>query len=150
VLLALLLITGFGRGAAAVAAAVAVVEIPRFARVLRSSAQSVAAKAYVFAARARGESWGWVAFGEILPGIAPTLLVEAALGLGTAVLAVAALSFLGLGVQQPTPNWAVMVSENRSLLFTHPFGGVLVPAALIALLAVSINLTADRVTKAVS
>jgi peptide/nickel transport system permease protein len=150
VLLALLLITGFGRGAAAVVAAVAVVEIPRFARVLRSSAQSVATKAYVLAARARGESWRWVAFGEILPGIAPTLLVEAALGLGTAVLAVAALSFLGLGVQQPTPNWAVMVSENRSLLFTHPFGGVLVPAALIALLAVAINLTADRVTKAVS
>jgi peptide/nickel transport system permease protein len=148
VLLALLVITGFGRGAAAVVAAVALVEVPRFARVLRAATQSVASRDYVLAARARGESVRWIAFGEILPGIVPTLLVEAALGMATAVLAIAALSFLGLGVQQPTPNWAVMVSENRSLLFTHPVGGVLVPAALIALLAIAINLSADSVTKA--
>jgi peptide/nickel transport system permease protein len=148
ILLALLLITGFGRGAAAVVAAVALIEIPRFARVLRSATQSVATRDYVLAARARGEGLRWIAFGEILPGIAPTFAVEAALGLTTAVLAVASLSFLGLGVQEPTPNWAVMVSENHSLLFTHPFGGVLVPALLIALLAVGINLTADALTKA--
>jgi peptide/nickel transport system permease protein len=150
VLLAMLVITGFGRGAGAVVAAVALIEVPRFARVLRASTQSVASREYVLAARARGESVRWVAFGEILPGVVPTLLVEAALGLVTAVLAIAALSFLGLGVQQPTPNWAVMVSENRALLFTHPWGGVLVPAALIALLAVAINLAADSVTKALA
>jgi peptide/nickel transport system permease protein len=150
VLLAMLVITRFGRGGAAVVAAVALIEIPRFARVLRASTQSVASREYVLAARARGESVRWVAFGEILPGVVPTLLVEAALGLVTAVLAIAALSFLGLGVQQPAPNWAVMVSENRSLLFTHPWGPVLVPAALIALLAIAINLAADTVTKAIA
>src|SRR5262249_17992280 len=83
-------------------------EIPRFARVLRASTQSVASREYVLAARARGESVRWVAFGEILPGVVPTLLVEAALGMATAVLAIAALSFLGLGVQQPAPNGAVI------------------------------------------
>jgi peptide/nickel transport system permease protein len=147
ILLALLVITGFGRGDAAVVAAVALVEIPRFARVLRSATQSVAARDYVLAARARGEGLRWIAFGEILPGVFPTFLTEATLGLTAAVLAVASLSFLGLGVQEPTPNWAVMVSENRSLLFTHPFGGVIVPALLIALLAIGINLSADAVTR---
>jgi peptide/nickel transport system permease protein len=147
ILLALLIITGFGRGDAAVVAAVALVELPRFARVLRAAAQSVAARDYVLAARARGERLGWIAFGEILPGVMPTFLVEAALGLTGAVLAIASLSFLGLGVQEPTPNWAVMVSENRSLLFTHPFGGVIVPALLIALLAIGINLSADAVAR---
>ncbi len=150
VLLALLVITGFGRGEAAVVAAVALVEIPRFARVLRSATQAVASREYVLAARARGEGLRWIAFGEILPSILPTLLVEAALGLTGAVLAIASLSFLGLGVQQPTANWAVMVSENRSLLFTHPLGGVLLPAFLIALLAIAINLTADELTHALT
>jgi peptide/nickel transport system permease protein len=143
ILLALLVITGFGRGAAAVVAAVALIEIPRFARVLRAASQSVASRDYVLAARARGEGFRWIAFGEILPGIWPTFLVEAALGLTAAVLAVAALSFLGLGVQEPSSNWAVMVSENRSLLFTHPVGAVLVPAALIAVFAAGLNLLAD-------
>lgn len=147
ILLALLIITGFGRGAAAVVAAVALLEIPRFARVLRSATQSVATRDYVLAARARGEGFRWIAFGEILPGIAPTFAVEAALGLTTAVLAIASLSFLGLGVQEPTANWAAMVSENHALLFSHPFGGVIVPALLIALLAVGINLTADALTR---
>jgi peptide/nickel transport system permease protein len=147
ILLALLVITGFGRGDAAVVAAVALVEIPRFARVLRASTQSVAARDYVLAARARGEGLRWMTFGEILPGVFPTFLTEAALGLTAAVLAIASLSFLGLGVQEPTPNWAVMVSENRELLFTHPFGGVIVPALLIALLAIGINLTADALTR---
>jgi peptide/nickel transport system permease protein len=147
ILLALLVITGFGRGDAAVVAAVALVEVPRFARVLRSATQSVAARDYVLAAKARGEGVRWITFGEILPGVFPTFLTEAALGLSTAVLAIASLSFLGLGVQEPTPNWAVMVSENRSLLFTHPFGGVIVPALLIALLAIGVNLTADALTR---
>lgn len=147
ILLALLIITGFGRGDAAVVGAVALVELPRFARVLRAAAQSVATRDYVLAAQARGERLGWIAFGEILPGVMPSFLVEAALGLTGAVLAIASLSFLGLGVQEPTPNWAVMVSENRSLLFTHPFGGVIVPALLIALLAIGINLSADALAR---
>ncbi|HEX4518346.1 MAG TPA: ABC transporter permease [Gaiellaceae bacterium] len=147
ILLALLIVTGFGRGDGVVVAAVALVEIPRFARVLRPATQSVAARDYVLAARARGEGLRWIVFGEILPGVLPTFLTEAALGLTAAVLAIASLSFLGLGVQQPTPNWAVMVSENRELLFTHPFGGVIVPALLMALLAIGINLTVDAMTR---
>ncbi len=129
-------------------AAVALVEVPRFARVLRAATQAVAPRDYVLAARARGESLRWILGGEILPHMLPTLLVEAALGFSAAVLAIASLSFLGLGVQEPTPNWAVMVAENRALLFTHPYGAVLVPAALIALLAIAVNLTLDAVTQA--
>jgi peptide/nickel transport system permease protein len=148
ILLAMLFITGFGRGETSVVGAVALIEVPRFARLIRSATRSVRSRLYVLAARARGEPLRWILGGEILPNILPTLLVEAGLGLSTAVLAIASLSFLGLGVQQPTPNWAVMVSENRSLLFTHPFGGVIVPAALIALLAIAINLCLDAVGEA--
>ena len=146
VLIVLAAISGFGRGDVVLVLAVALVEIPRFARVLRASTQAVAPRDFVLAARARGETVRWVALGEILPNILPTLLVEVALGLTGAVLAVASLSFLGLGLQPPTANWAVMVSENRALLFTHPFGAVLLPALLIALLAISINLVADALT----
>lgn len=146
VLLAMLVITGFGRGEAAAVGAVALIELPRIARVLRAATQAVAPRDYVLAARARGESRRWILGGEIAPNILPTLLVELGLGLSTAVLAIASLSFLGLGVQQPTPNWAVMVAENRSLLFTHPLGPVLVPAALLALLAVAINLSLDALS----
>jgi peptide/nickel transport system permease protein len=147
VLLVLLVISGFGRGDLVVVAAVALVEIPRFARVLRAATQAIAPRDYVLHARARGESLRWIICGEILPNILPTLLVEAALGLTAAVLAIASLTFLGVGIQQPTANWAVMVSENRSLLFTHPLGAVIVPALLIALLATAINLIADGLTQ---
>src|SRR5262249_52028363 len=148
-LLALVIIAGFGRGdRGVVGVAVAMVAVPRLARVLRAATLAVAPREYVLAARARGEPTWWIAFGEILPSILPTLLVEAALALTAALLSIAALSFLGVGVQPPTANWAVMVSENRPLLFTHPRGGVLVPALLIAGLARAVNLLADGLTHA--
>src|SRR5262249_33604811 len=81
ILLARLVISGFGRGDLAIVAAVALIEIPRFSRVLRAATQSVAPRAHVLAARARGESVRWIATGEILPSILPTVLVEAAVGL---------------------------------------------------------------------
>jgi peptide/nickel transport system permease protein len=142
----LVIIAGFGTSNAVVVIAVAFVYVPGMARVLRGATQAVRPREFVLAARARGDSLRWIVFREILPNIAPTLFVEAALRLTFAIMFIASLSFLGLGVQPPAPNWGVMVSEDRTMLFDHPLAP-LVPAILIGLLAIGINLIADALTQ---
>jgi len=145
-LTALVLLAGFGTGNIAVTVCVAVVYVPSVTRVLRAATQSVRPREYIMSARARGESTSWIIGREIVPNIAPTLLVEIALRLTFAIMFIASLSFLGLGVQPPTANWGVMVAENRALLFIHPLP-VLVPTLAIGLLAISINLIADALAQ---
>jgi peptide/nickel transport system permease protein len=144
-LLVLVIIAGFGTGEAVIIVAVAAVYTPSIARVIRSAAQTLVPREFVLAARARGDSLWWITFREIAPNVVPTLLVEVALRLTFAVMFIASLSFLGLGVQPPSSNWGVMVAENRDLLFTDPLP-VLIPAAAIAVLAISVNLIADALT----
>jgi peptide/nickel transport system permease protein len=145
-LLVIVVMAGFGTGEQVVVIAVALVYAPSIARVIRAATQAVAPREFVLAARARGDSLAWIVFREIAPNIVPTLLVEVALRLTFGILFIASLSFLGLGVQPPSPNWGVMVSENRDLLSIQPYS-VLVPAGAIAVLAISINLVADAMTK---
>lgn len=142
----LVIITAFGSGSTIVVVTVALVYAPYITRVLRSATQAVAPLEFVQAARARGEPMRWIAFREILPNIGPTLLVEIALRLTYAIMFIASLSFLGLGVQPPSSNWGVMVAEDRLLIIVHPIG-VIVPALLIGALAISINLIADALTQ---
>jgi peptide/nickel transport system permease protein len=144
-LLVLVIIAGFGTGENVIVIAVAAVYTPSIMRVIRSAAQTLVPREFVLAARARGDSVWWITFREIAPNVVPTLLVEVALRLTFAVMFIASLSFLGLGVQPPSSNWGVMVAENRDLLFTQPLP-VLVPAAAVAVLAISINLIADALT----
>ena len=144
-LLVLVIIAGFGTGETVIVIAVAVVYAPSITRVIRSATQVIRPREFVLVARARGDSLGWITMREIAPNIVPTLLVEIALRLTFAVMFIASLSFLGLGVQPPNPNWGVMVAENRDLLFTYPLP-VLVPAIAIAVLAISVNLIADAIT----
>jgi peptide/nickel transport system permease protein len=144
-LLVLVIIAGFGTGETVIVIAVAVVYAPSITRVIRSATQVIRPREFVLVARARGDSVRWITLREILPNIVPTLLVEIALRLTFAVMFIASLSFLGLGVQPPNPNWGVMVAENRDLLFIYPLP-VLVPACAIAVLAISINLIADAIT----
>ena len=142
----LVVVAAFGSGGLVVVTAVAVVYAPYITRVLRSATQAVAPREFVLAARARGESLGWILFREIIPNIGPTLLVEIALRFTYAIMFIASLSFLGLGVQPPSANWGVMVAQNRAMLLIHPIG-VLVPALLIGVLAISVNLIADALTQ---
>ncbi|GAA2389901.1 ABC transporter permease [Dactylosporangium salmoneum] len=142
----LVVVAAFGGGGAVVVTAVAVVYAPYITRVIRSSTQAIAPREFVLAARARGESLGWILFREITPNIGPTLLVEIALRFTYAIMFIASLSFLGLGVQPPSSNWGVMVAQNRTLLLVSPIG-VLVPALLIGVLAIAVNLIADALTQ---
>ncbi|HEY7174285.1 MAG TPA: ABC transporter permease [Micromonosporaceae bacterium] len=142
----LVVVTAFGTGSTVVVTTVAVIYAPYIIRVLRSATLAVSPLEFVLAARARGERIRWIVFREILPNIGPTLLVEIALRLTYAVMFIASLSFLGLGVKPPSSNWGVMVAEDRLLLLVHPIG-VVVPALLIGVLAISVNLIADALTQ---
>ena len=146
ILLVFVIIAGFGRSDLVVTLAVAWVYIPSITRVLRSATQAERPQEYILAARARGDSLRWIIMQELLPNLLPTLLVDIALRLTFAILFIATLSFLGLGVQPPTPNWGVMASENRDLLYRNA-NGIFAPVAALAWLAISVNVIADALTR---
>jgi peptide/nickel transport system permease protein len=100
--------------------AVAIVSIPAYARVVRSSVITLREADYVEASRALGASNTEILFRRILPNALPPLIVLATLGFATAILDTAALSFLGLGAQEPTPEWGTMLGRERNQLFSAP------------------------------
>ncbi len=144
-LLALALITGLGYSIVVLVAIVGLVYTPRAGRIVRASARDVMSRAYIMAAKSRGESAGFVLAREVIPNIAGPALADLALRMTYAVTFVATLNFLGLGVQPPTPDWGLMVAENRATIYAAPLA-VFAPAVAIALLSVSVNLVADALT----
>lgn len=147
ILIVLVIIAAFGTSSPVLILSVALVYTPKIARVLRGATQSLRGRDYVVAANARGEATWWIIAKEIGPNMMPTLFVEAALRVTFTIIFVATLSFLGLGAQPPSPNWGLMVSDARSIIAIQPLAA-LAPALAIAVLAISINLLADALTKA--
>ncbi|MBP9185060.1 MAG: ABC transporter permease [Fuscovulum sp.] len=121
---------------------IAVLTSTRFYRISRAAALNVASLDFVEAARARGEGSLWIAVNEILPNILPLILSELGMRFCFIFLNIAALSFLGVGIQPPTAEWGSMVRDNAALI---NMGNVtpLIPAAAIALLAVAVNFVVD-------
>jgi peptide/nickel transport system permease protein len=111
-------------------------------RLSRAVALNVAALDFVEAARLQGEKLGWIMTREVLPNITPPLVAEFGLRFCFVFLTIAALSFLGLGIQPPAADWGSMVRENATLI---SYGDVtpLLPAAAIALLTVAVNYVVD-------
>lgn len=121
---------------------IAVLDSTRVFRLARATSLNVVVLDFVEAARLRGEGFGWLALREILPNIASPLVAEFGLRFCFVFLTIAALSFLGLGIQPPTADWGSMVKENASLItFGDPTP--LYPAAAIAILTVSVNFVVD-------
>lgn len=114
----------------------------RFAVVMRSATQQVRSLDYVAAAEAAGASTLRIILGEVLPNIAPHLIVVATLEAASAILLEAALSFLGLGVQPPLPSWGLMISEAKAYMF-FSFWLIAIPGTALALLIFAINLAGD-------
>ena len=141
-LLALLLLGVVGPVRNAVMIVIVIVYTPIVARVARSVVLPVKAKGFVKAALMRGESQGWILFREILPAAFPALTVEAALRFSYAIFLIAALGFLGIGVQPPNPNWGLMVAEAREHVFQTPWA-LWAPALAISVLVIGVNLMAD-------
>jgi peptide/nickel transport system permease protein len=122
--------------------AIAIVSIPSYARVMRSSVLSVREQSYVEASRALGAGNFEILFRRILPNALPPLIVIATLGIATAILETAALSFLGLGAQEPQPEWGAMLSRERNQLFSAPHL-VIFPGLAIMITVLSFNLIGD-------
>jgi peptide/nickel transport system permease protein len=121
----------------------------RFAVVMRSATQQTRALDYVAAAEAAGASTARIVLREVLPNIAPHLIVVATLEAASAILLEAALSFLGLGVQPPLPSWGLMISEAKAYMF-FSFWLIAIPGTALALLVFAINLAGDGLRDALS
>lgn len=125
---------------------VALVYAPRTARLARAAAFDVVVRDYVAVARLRGDPAWLVVWREILPNTMGSLFVEFSLRAGYAPVLVGSLGFLGFGLRPPTPEWGLMISENRSLLFVSPLA-VLGPGAVLASLVVGLNLFTEGLAR---
>ena len=139
---ALVLLTIFGTSIPNLVLIMAVLDSTRVYRLARAVAMNVVVLDFVEAAELRGESRLWILAREILPNIMPMLVAEFGLRFCFVFLTIAALSFLGVGIQPPTADWGSMVRENATLI-TYGDPTPLLPAAAIALLTICINVLVD-------
>jgi ABC-type dipeptide/oligopeptide/nickel transport system permease subunit len=142
----LVLATGAGHSIVVLVLGVATVHVPSIARIVRAATQDVAVRGYVEAAVARGERTPSILAREILPNVLGTVLADAGIRLTGSILILASVNFLGLGLQPPRADWALMISENRGGITLQPWA-VAGPALLIAFLTVAVNLVADAVAR---
>ncbi len=140
--LAMLALVVFGNGPGAVLGAIAIVFIPRAARIMRSVVLDLATRDFVVAASVIGESRISVLMREILPNMWPNLLVEASLRFSYAILLISSLGYLGIGVQPPTPDWGLMIADSSAYITTAPWM-VIWPAGGIVASVVAVNLLGD-------
>lgn len=141
-LLAILLAAAFGGSTWTAMTAIGVATIPAFARVTRAATLGVMASDYVLAARSSGTGRLDVARRHVLPNIAPVIGVQASVSFGIAILAEAALSYLGLGTPPPIPTWGRMLREAQVYMFADPLQAVW-PGVAIAIAVLGFNLLGD-------
>ena len=145
IVLAVTVVAALGsRSVWSVTLVIAIVFAPIIARTVRAAVLGEAQLDYVEAARLRGENSLYVMFSEVLPNVMPPILVEATIRLGYAIFAVATLTFIGFGLQPPSPDWAVQIADNYPFL-DQQWWTVLFPALAIASLVVAVNLVSDSV-----
>ncbi|WP_202080731.1 nickel transporter permease [Caldalkalibacillus salinus] len=142
ILLAIAIVAILGPSLENALIAIAIVNIPIFGRLVRSKVLSLKEEEYIMAAKAQGMKHGRIIFQHVLPNSLSPIIVQATLGLGTAILEAAALGFLGLGAQPPTPEWGKMLSDARGLIQHAPWT-VLFPGSAIMLLVLGFNLIGD-------
>lgn len=142
VLLAIVVVAILGPSLENAMLAVAAVIVPQVARLVRALVLAIKEEDHVLAMRALGASDTRIIARSILPGAMPALIVQTTLGMATAILDAAGLSFLGLGAQPPTPEWGAMMSQGRELVFRAPWV-VTSPGIAILLTVLGFNLTGD-------
>lgn len=139
---AIMLTAVYGPGLVTSTVAIGIFNIPVFARITRAAANGVWAREFVLASRACGRGAWHITFSHVLPNIASGLIVQATIQFATAILAEAALSYLGLGTQPPQPSWGRMLNEAQSLMFQAPQLAIW-PGLVIALSVLGLNLIGD-------
>ncbi|MCU1528154.1 MAG: peptide transporter permease [Frondihabitans sp.] len=144
-LIFLIVVVGaFGVSTPALIVIIGVVFAPGIARIIRAAVLAEMGKSYVSSAQLQGESAGRIIFGELVPNVLPTIIIQATLSLASAVFMTAALSFLGLGSQPPSPDWGLQINENR-IYIQSAWWSVFFPAAAVASLVVSVHIIADNI-----
>lgn len=141
-LLAIMLATVFGPSLANAVIAIAFINIPVFARIARASAHQVWTRGYVLAARASGRGTLAITTDHVVPNIAAPIIVQMTIEFAIGILAEAALSYLGLGVQPPTPSWGRMLSDAQTLLYMAPHLAIY-PGLCIMVAVLGFNLLGD-------
>jgi ABC-type dipeptide/oligopeptide/nickel transport system permease subunit len=141
-LLAIAIVSVLGPGLINALIAIGIVEIPAYARVVRASVLSIKEQDFVAASRALGASPSHILFQRVLPNALTPLIVQGTLGIASAILTAAALSFLGLGAQPPDPEWGSMLGQERNQVFTAPHL-VFFPGIAIMLTVLGFNLLGD-------
>lgn len=147
IIFVLVLVAGLGVSTPMLIAGVALTHVPRVARVVRGATQEIAVRSFVEAAEARGERMLSILFREILPNLWTPILADFGVRFASSVLLVAALSFLGYGLQPPASDWALMVNENRAGITQQPYA-VAIPAIALGLLTVAVSLIGDGIARA--
>ena len=142
ILSAIMMTAVFGAGIVNSITAIGIFNIPTFARITRASANAIWSREFVLAARACGKGPWRITIEHVLPNISSALIVQATIQFALAILAEAALSYLGLGTQPPQPSWGRMLAEAQTLLFQAPLLAVF-PGIAIALAVLGLNLAGD-------
>ena len=141
-LMSISIVAALGRSMANLMLALALAYMPVFARVIRSSILSVKDQEFVEAARACGTSDARIILRHIIPNAVGPIIVQATLAMGSSILTISSLSFMGMGIQPPQPEWGTMLYEGRDLIRTSPYL-VIFPGAAIAVSVLSLNLLGD-------
>jgi len=142
VLLAIMLAAGFGPGSITSMVAIGIHNIPIFARLTRAAAKTIWAREFVMAAKVNGRGSFYISMIHVLPNIVNILVVQATISFAIAILADAALGYLGLGTQPPIPTWGRMLSDAQSFMAQGPYLAIF-PGLAIALTVLGLNLLGD-------
>ncbi len=146
ILLALMLIAVFGTDAKITVLALCLMSVPRFTRITRASFLKYKTSLFVKSARSRGASHFRIMIYHILPNIMPELLVTCSLSFALAILGESGLSYLGIGIQPPTPSFGRMLNDAQRFIFSYP-AGVMIPAFFLTLLVLGFNLLGDGISE---
>ena len=141
-LMAILLTATYGPGVVNATLAIGIANVPIFAKLTRATANGVLAREFALAARAAGRGPFAIAFHHVLPNVAPALIVQATIQFAIAILAEAALSYLGLGAQPPLASWGRMLADAQAWMYVAPRLAIF-PGLAVALSVLGLNLLGD-------
>jgi len=145
-LIAIMAVALFGKGLVAPVIAMSIAYMPFVARLTRSLVNAERSRPYVAAYRVQGFGGGWIAFRRVLPNVTPIVGAQSTLNFGYVLAELAALSFLGLGVQAPTADWGAMINEAQAGLIGGYFLPALVPAVAVVVVVVAVNVIGEELS----
>ncbi|KRE31445.1 ABC transporter permease [Agromyces sp. Soil535] len=145
-LIAIMAVALFGKGLVAPVIAMSIAYAPFVARLTRTLVASERSRPYVAAYRVQGFSGGWIALRRVLPNVTPIVGAQSTLNFGYVLAELAALSFLGLGVQAPTADWGAMINEAQAGLMGGYFLPAIVPAMAVVIVVVAVNVIGEELS----